>query len=62
MVGAFREAAPSRTREQSDEWQHYGGVGHFNQSGNRLAADEIFNYLVKQEASTAGRQLPIEQR
>ncbi|MBM98754.1 MAG: hypothetical protein CMJ77_06465 [Planctomycetaceae bacterium] len=62
MVEAFREAAPSRSRAQSNEWQHFGGVGHFNQSGNRLAAEEIFNYLVQQKASTASRQPPIEQR
>ena len=50
MVDSFRAAAPSRSRKQRDEWHHFRGLGHFNPAGNRLAAEQIYEFLVAHDA------------
>ncbi len=60
MVDSFRDAAPSRSRRQKEEWHHFRGLGHFNVAGNRLAAHQIYEFLMTNEPLTAGR--PDSQR
>jgi len=44
----FRAAAPSRSSRVAGEWLFFNGSGHFNEAGNRLAAQEILRFLVRE--------------
>jgi len=41
----FRAAAPSHASTEEDEWLFFRGAGHFNERGNRLAAEEMHRFL-----------------
>jgi hypothetical protein len=45
---SFKAAAPSRSSLATDEWLFCNGSGHFNEAGNRLAAEEILRFLVRE--------------
>ena len=49
MTGAFRQAAPNRSRAHEEQWLHFGGHGHFNKAGNRLAAEQIHQFMLQNE-------------
>lgn len=44
----FRAASPSRSSLETGEWLFCHGAGHFNEAGNRLAAEEILRFLVRE--------------
>jgi len=48
MLDRFLAVAPHRSRKRRDEWLHINGNGHFNDAGNRLAA-EILNAFLSGE-------------
>ncbi len=50
---ARREAAPSHSSEVQSEWLHQGALGHFNDAGNRLAAEILERFFEEQ-----GKALP----
>lgn len=58
MTAEFREAAPSSSVDLRDEWLFHGGTGHFNERGNRLAAEVIHRFLTRgTPGHVAGRPL-----
>jgi len=44
----FRAAAPSGSSLETGEWLFCHGAGHLNEAGNRLAAEEILRFLVRE--------------
>ena len=48
LTPAFRAAAPSHSMGRKDEWLFFQGSGHFNERGNRLAADEMHRFLAEE--------------
>lgn len=58
LAGTFRAAAPGGSVENRDEWLFHGGTGHFNERGNRLAAEAICRFLTRDASDqVAGRPL-----
>lgn len=47
MLDEFRAATPHHAFEHDEEWLHYQGSGHFNDAGNRLAAEILHRFLVE---------------
>ncbi|HEY2840581.1 MAG TPA: SGNH/GDSL hydrolase family protein [Pirellulales bacterium] len=45
LTDRFREASPHHSSECEAEWLHYGGMGHFNDHGNAIAADALAQAL-----------------
>lgn len=53
MTEEFRDAAPHRSVAHEEELLHYGGIGHFNDAGNRLAAEAMHRFLVEGQPQLA---------
>ena len=49
MVGDFRRRAPSRLSTREEEWLFFNGVGHLNRAGQRAAAENLFQFLVREK-------------
>ncbi len=49
MTADFRAAAPSASSKVKDEWLFFGGHGHFNERGHRLAAQSIHRFLTRDD-------------
>jgi lysophospholipase L1-like esterase len=62
MVDAFRDAAPSRSRRNKQEWHHYRGLGHFNAAGNRLVANQIYDFLTNSGETVADTRQQVKRR
>ncbi|OHB67085.1 MAG: hypothetical protein A2V70_19350 [Planctomycetes bacterium RBG_13_63_9] len=45
MTADFRQAAPDATSHAKDQWLFCNGRGHFNERGNRLAAQRVHHFL-----------------
>ena len=55
LTEAFRRVTGDRTVAETpaDEYLFFAGIGHFNENGNRLMAEEVHRYLTAGE----GREL-----
>ncbi len=49
MVEDFRRRAPSRLSTRQEEWLFFNGVGHLNHAGQRAAAENLFQFLVREK-------------
>ena len=49
MVEDFRRRAPSRLSTRKEEWLFFNGVGHLNHAGQRAAAENLFQFLVREK-------------
>lgn len=47
IVDAFRDFAARGTVAATDEWLHFGASGHFNEAGNRVAAEALADRLLR---------------
>lgn len=47
MLNDFRQAAPSASSRVQQEWLFCGGLGHFNETGDALAARAIHRFLTE---------------
>jgi hypothetical protein len=62
MTDRFREAAPHHSLAYKDEWLHYDGAGHFNDRGNDLAAEAIYQVMAETAQDSARRDRPDSNR
>jgi hypothetical protein len=53
MLDEFRAASPHHSSGYESEWLHLLGIGHFNDAGNRLAAEILHRYFESSEAEEA---------
>jgi hypothetical protein len=49
MVGDFRRRSPSRLSTRENEWLFFHGVGHLNRAGQGAAAENLFQFLVREK-------------
>ena len=56
---AFRAASPAHSNRVQDEWLFHSGAGHFNERGNRLAAEQMHRFLTE-AGMTASRDRALE--
>jgi lysophospholipase L1-like esterase len=47
IVDEFRDFASQGTVGATDEWLHFGASGHFNEAGNRVAAEALADRLLR---------------
>lgn len=57
MLDRFRDVAKHRSIVHEDEWLYYHGRGHFNEHGNRLAAEAVHQFLVNGQPRDNGQPL-----
>ena len=57
MTADFRAAAPSASTTVEKEWLFHGGVGHFNERGNAIAANAVFRFLTQGDSQVSSRPL-----
>lgn len=55
LTERFRAAAPAHSTEAKAQWLFIGGRGHFNDAGNRLAAEGVYEFLTRPPAELAQR-------
>lgn len=55
LTERFRQAAPDHDTGTRQQWLFLGGHGHFNDAGNRLAADVVYDFLTRPAAELAER-------
>lgn len=55
MADRFRAVAKHGSIEYEDEWLFYHGRGHFNEAGNRLAAEAVHEFFVGGRPLVAGQ-------
>jgi hypothetical protein len=58
LIDPFREAAPSSSTKVRQEWLFNSGCGHLNEAGNRLAAQQLFQFLTDEQGAAALAQRP----
>jgi hypothetical protein len=47
MTDDFRKAAPSNSTKVKEQWLFHQGTGHFNERGNKLAAQAVYRFLTR---------------
>lgn len=58
----FREFSPAHRTDVVDQRLFIGGRGHFNDAGNRVAAEGVFEFLTRPSPQLAGRPWADELR
>jgi len=62
MLDEFRAASPHHSVAREEEWLHYKGSGHFNDAGNRLAAEILYRLLTAAGSPSEDRVAPAARR
>ena len=55
MTKEFRSAAPATSSLVKDQWLFHQGMGHFNEAGNKVAANAVYDFLRRPDVQVAIR-------